>query len=202
MLEVVTTKCAETSLSLDGKLLASKIDPRAEAKKWVANQLESLHGIKTAIVLGAGAGYHLAELKIAAPHLNLIAIEKNKALISHHEKNLELVRFGIKVISAQGDLLSHLLIQQALQSSYKVLLHPAGAITFKDESLYLKDLLNGRTQEGLEKITALRSWAAIKVDSKKALISFNDVDLKKRTSDQEKAQDFFNVAPLLKELLK
>ena len=162
MLEVVVAKSGDPTLKWDGKFLASSVDPRSEGIRWATKNCAQFFGLKSAIVVGAGAGYHLIELKRQCPHLEVIGIETNESIAAYHKKSLELLRFGISVHHAGDDAgLSVAAIRNALRGSYRVCLHPSARIVASDpkDPVALQNYLNGRSTEGLKDLIELRQWS-------------------------------------------
>ena len=194
MLEVIESKTGLPTIRLNDRLLASKVDPRREAEKWAEKMAHELHGIKAAIVLGAGAGYHLSALKAQAPHLDVIALEESREIIQFHNKSLELARFGIRLIQLDTDILANESLRKAIGSSYKVIVHPSAQLSFSKSVTAVKDYLNARTKESLVQIGQLRGLEIAENRKLKSseLISFKDVNLVDKEYEAEVSVETIN----------
>lgn len=204
MLEVIPTTHGDVSLCLDGKLLASKMNPRHEAQKWVDKNFESFLGIRSALVIGVGAGYHLSELKNQCPHLNIIGLENNKELVAHHEKSLELVRGGIKLIcTSEANMFENKILQDALCGSYKVIVHSSAHVTYGSSAHKIKDTLNARNKAGFDALLEIRNCKDIAIKKTEAeILSILDLDFTGAVGDDKSTLHMSDVAPILMELIK
>ncbi len=81
LLERLTSRSGDVVLRLGGKLLASSVDPRKEAKQWLENLKPQLAASDRVLVIGVGSGYHLAELNHEFPRTRVLAITLESDLI-------------------------------------------------------------------------------------------------------------------------
>lgn len=158
MIEVVAAKSGDRTISYKGKFLASRIDPRAEAVRWCEKYEAELKGLRSVIILGAGAGYHLSYLKKKFPHLNVICIEFSNEIIKSVKESIEISLLGIDFIDFTNtrDLFNEKLVQSALASGYRVLAHPSVRSHSSALANQLALDLNGRTELGFEQIIKIR----------------------------------------------
>ena len=159
MIEVIGARSGDRTLSIGGKLLASKIDPRSEAERWCDKYKSELMGIKTAFVLGAGAAYHLSVLQKTYPHLNIVCIEFNKDIIKQVRDSIEISLLGISIHYAENSEAVFEIdeVRKALKSSYKVLLHPSSMVHAAEIAKDSMLQLNGRLEFGLKEILSIRT---------------------------------------------
>jgi hypothetical protein len=80
VIETLAAANGSSVLRLEGRWLASSVNPQAEARDWLSRRREFLDKVKCVFVLGAGAGYHLLEL---AQHTSahIVVIEVHEAVI-------------------------------------------------------------------------------------------------------------------------
>lgn len=162
MIEVVAAKSGDRTISFEGKFLASRIDPRAESERWCKKYEAELRGLRSVFILGAGAGYHLSQLKKELPHLNVICIDFSEEIIKCVKDSIEISLMGIDFLCYKNtrDLFYEKTVQSALASSYRVLVHPS---VHAHSSHLAQDLaldLNGRKKLGFEQIISIRKDSA------------------------------------------
>lgn len=69
------------ALTLDGRWLCSSVDPSREARQWVDAHRGVLARTERALVLGVGAGHHLAALAREFPSLRILALTLTSPVI-------------------------------------------------------------------------------------------------------------------------
>lgn len=163
MIEVCSAKSGEYTIRFDGKHLASSVDPKAEAEKWVDKNIGNIQGLRTVFVLSAGAGHHLLSLKKRLPHLEVVCIENKKAIIDQLRDLIQIPMLGISIqhIESSEQLFQNEEIKKGLLGSYSVLRGPAAS--FLDKDLYSKWQmdLNGRTKLGFDALAEIREISAV-----------------------------------------
>lgn len=126
MIEVVAGEQGNSVLRFEGRLLASRYDPRSEAIQWVERRLCFLDKVQTVFVLGAGSGYHLEELHRRCK-ADLVVIEPSQELIEAviRLNQFDMARISFECVQTVRDLRSSPRIRKALSASFMVLVHPA-----------------------------------------------------------------------------
>lgn len=176
MMEVQQARSGEVTVCYDGKYLASRIDPRKEGRRWALKQQPHFLGMRSAIIIGAGAGFHLFELKKVCPHLRIICLEFNQEIADIHSQNLEVARFGIKILPVEFSEIFHSQdVRDAVKGSYRVVIHPSALIIDASKATDAKDALHGRTLAGLQQLAEIRNWN-VKASEPKELLSIKDLE--------------------------
>jgi hypothetical protein len=70
-----TARSGHQILRIEGRLLASSIDPIREASVWAAKTAAQVKPDSVVCVLGAGCGYHLLELSRLLPKTRIVVLE-------------------------------------------------------------------------------------------------------------------------------
>jgi hypothetical protein len=111
-------------LKFNGRLMASRFDPRGEAVQWVDRRLCFLDKVKTIFILGAGSGYHLGELADRS-QADLIVIEPCSELIRAVEglRRSDRSRVHFECVQTGKALRSSARVRKALTASFVVLVH-------------------------------------------------------------------------------
>jgi hypothetical protein len=158
VIELVQAKTGDLTIRFAGKFLASAYDPRAEAQKWADKVVPRVSGLKSVIVLGAGAGYQLEALKTALPHLQVICIEKQNEIVRAVKSRLGISLLGIHIQHAEHTKTTFKpdLVSTALKSSYAILRSTASMLLDREFYDQLEADLNGRTQIGFQSICEIR----------------------------------------------
>jgi hypothetical protein len=111
----------------NGRLLASAVNPQAEATEWVQRRLSLINDVRSLFVLGAGAGYHIAELQTCTA-AQILVIEHDLQVIefvrSAHALDAH-VQFECAQSSKQ--LRASALVREAIRGSFLVLTHSPSA---------------------------------------------------------------------------
>jgi len=189
VIEFIKAKSGDVTIKFEGKFLASSYDPRMEGEQWAASLGPQLVGLKTAIVLGAGVGYQLEALKKAYPHLQIIVIEKRKAILEAMRSNLHVSLLGIQILHVEAtvEAFTAEMIRQGVKASYCVL----RSVVSKhlDQSFYdqLQMDLNGRSAFGFKNICEIRGRGEnLVTEPKLAHFSYQDVPAAKIDADFER----------------
>ena len=126
MIEKIQAQNGRDVLRYQGRLLASTFDPEAEARAWVSRRPGFLDHVKAIFILGAGSGYHIAELARQTT-ARLVVVEHSpelaRAVIEIHGFQPPKVRF--EILAKPADLRSNDIIRDAVKNSFVVLTHPA-----------------------------------------------------------------------------
>lgn len=125
MIEVLSGKNGNAVLKFEGRLLASRFDPRAEAALWVDRRKTFLDKVQTVFILGAGSGYHILELSRRV-QADLIVIEPSleliDAVIGLHK--LDTSRTHFECVQSGKGLRACARVRKALKTSFLALVHP------------------------------------------------------------------------------
>lgn len=125
MIEVLSGERGHAVVRVNGRLLASRFDPVAEARDWLARRMAFLDRVRTVFVLGIGAGYHVAALA-----------ERTQAKIHVIEPDPELAgavarihafapeRIAIEIVEDVRALRASSAARLAVKRSFVVLDHP------------------------------------------------------------------------------
>lgn len=80
MIEIVSAESGDKVLRFQGRLLASRFDPRREAREWIASRRTFLDKVRSIFVLGVGSGHHIVEL-LEATSARIIVLETNAEIL-------------------------------------------------------------------------------------------------------------------------
>lgn len=176
MIELVHAKSGDPTVRFDGKFLASAYDPRGEGQKWAERYLARLSGVKSVLVLGAGAGYHLEALKMAMPHLQVICIEYRTEIKNAVKSRLGISLLGIQLLAVDQskNAFKHELLRKALRAPYAVVRSSASSMLDFEFYDRLELDLNGRTQIGMQSICEIRGRAIPGQNSRMEYYSYLD----------------------------
>ncbi len=96
MIERVQSRSGKAVIKINGRHLASVVEPVLEARAWLSRRREFLDRVKTVFVLGAGSGYHIHELSLNTA-ARILVIERNselcEAVKSIHRFDRSRIRF-------------------------------------------------------------------------------------------------------------
>ncbi len=150
MIETLSAQSGRIILKDGGRLLASAFDPESEAREWMSRRKEFLDKVKYVFVLGAGAGYHIAELS-AHTEAGIVVLETRAALIEAvreiHAFDSDRVKF--ECVRSAKELRAAAAVRSAIANSFVVLQH--GPSLAADPALFreLHAQLMGRDWGGL-----------------------------------------------------
>lgn len=124
MITVETSRSGLPILKEEGRLLASSFDPVKEAETW-ADHVEPLLGPgAVAIIVGIGAGYHIAALKARRPSLTVLALDASSEIADHALKfNPSLTALDVIVESDRLALTQAPRLHDAMGGHYVPLVH-------------------------------------------------------------------------------
>lgn len=126
MIQVITAQSGDQVIRWHGRLLASKVDPVAEAREWFVRRLAFVSKVKSIFILGAGSGFHIAEAARSTT-ARILVIESEPELIKAVKPKL--AEFGSRVtlhnFSAAKELRADDSVREAVKGSFVVLEHPA-----------------------------------------------------------------------------
>ena len=145
LIENLIAKNGSVVVRHQGRLLASGVDPQAEAVEWVQRRLAFLQKVKTIFVLGAGSGYHIAELvKMTAAKIMVIEFseEIRGAVAAIH--NFDPQRVRMECLQNSRDLFAAKPLKAAVAQSFLVLQHHPSCAWQSDFYGKIKARLLGR----------------------------------------------------------
>jgi hypothetical protein len=163
VIEVVET--ASDGLKIirrDGRLLASRIDPRREAEEWVGRRRVLLEDVKTIFVLGLGAGYHVLALT-AVTAARVLVIEPDAELVEAARTihSFDPARVEFETASSPGGLRASERVRAAVRDSFLVLEHAPSRAADPEFYGAAFALLNGRDWGALTWQWRLKGHAAL-----------------------------------------
>lgn len=209
MVEWVDAANGDKVIRFDGRLLASRFDPRKEAGEWLDSRPEFLAKVRTIIVLGMGAGYHVAELlertgREKGP--KILVIETNEKILNAgqmlHQFPANRVIFE-QVRSARA-LRASVQVKKAVAESFVVLAHPASMVN--DQKLFEECRLQllGRDWGALSWQWKLRNApdfdANSRIDMRSQPLTIHDLEQTELVSNSEERERMLFKA--LRELVK
>lgn len=125
MLEWVTATSGDKVIRLDGCLLASRVDPVAEAAAWFQRRANFVAKVQTVFVLGAGCGFHIREVA-RRTRARILVIESYPELIDAVASQLSDLSARVTFVRASSvrELRAHETVRLAIATSFVVLDHP------------------------------------------------------------------------------
>jgi len=150
LIEIVNAANGEKVIRYQGRLLASRFDPRREAREWLDKHPEFLDKVRTVIVLGMASGHHIAELVERCP-ARILVIEANEQILAAAQA-LHLFpagRVAFENVKTARALRASVQVKKAVAESFVVLAHPAS------------QLLDGKLYEECRTQLLGREWGAL-----------------------------------------
>lgn len=138
MIESIIAQNGNTILRQNGRLLASRVDPMAEAEAWIQHRLAFLDKVKGVFVLGLGCGYHIQSL-LKHTNARVVVIEQFPEIIELVQTHFDWAqesRLKIQQHSKASQLRGSSAVKEIIRDSFVVLTHPASysqAATFYQE---------------------------------------------------------------------
>lgn len=146
-LEKDVARSGHEVLKKNGRWLASSVDPLREAQQWARQVLKQTgtESPETAIILGLGCGYHVAELAARKPRGSVIVIDCDREI---HEKALDFVpSLKSEKIVIEKDwlkLVDSPLVRDAVGGPYRILKHAPSCALEPEFFTHVERLLLGR----------------------------------------------------------
>lgn len=166
MIDEIFSQSGNRILKIGSNYLCSRMDPRKEARVWVDAQKITGSFNEGIIIFGAGAGYHLVELRRRFPLLNWVVFESQMRSYRFVQQLFPLELFEIPIFSPD-DLplgLSHSVVSKILSGQFRIIIHSSSYQLNPDWYDKLKSYLLGRSYEGLQRHFHLRKgFAEMKV---------------------------------------
>lgn len=172
MLQSFRTAAGEPAFTYNGRLLCSKFAPQKEAMSFVEKHERELAQAVTVFVLGLAGGHVVNALHQKFPHLKIVVIEADEAIIEGVSRcfTFSLMNAEILHFKNAGDLKSHSRVRAALRERYVILRHPVTSWLHSHFYAETEDLLVGRTPEAFTFILQVRE------DVKEVLRPLVDID--------------------------
>lgn len=158
MMEEFYAKSGDRILRIGEKYLCSAVDPRTEAERWVAGHRAKVHKAKGLLILGLGAGYHIAQLRKQYPSKKIVIFEQNERCIQFAERLFPIELFDVPIVSENlfDKVIADPAVKAVLSSRYTILRHaPSAALNepwydFLEKELLGRSLTSLRSQLGVQ----------------------------------------------------
>lgn len=126
MIEIVYAEDGEKVIRYDGRLLASRFNPKKEAQDWLGGRGEFLANVRTVIVLGLGSGHHISAL-LEKTSARILVLEANEEIFEAGQRlqNFDPMKVRIEHVTSAKALRSSDAVKAAVKESFVVLAHPA-----------------------------------------------------------------------------
>jgi hypothetical protein len=205
VIETCTAQNGSLVIRVDGRLLASAVDPLAEAREWVQRRRILLAKVKSVFVLGAGSGYHVAELFIQTD-ANIVVIERSPELIAAVQRiqGFDAKRVQFVSVEKSAALRGQEHVRAAVAESFLVLQH--GPSMAFDPEFYrdCKNQLLGREWGSLNWQWQLKGFASLDAqpkihadESQLTIYDLEQTELVQNSSERERM-----LVKALRELVK
>jgi hypothetical protein len=167
VIETFTAQNGSLVIRLDGRLLASAVDPLAEAREWVQRRRILLTKVKSIFVLGAGSGYHVAELLIQTD-ANIVVIERSPELVAAVQRIQGFESKCVQFVSVEKSaaLRGHEQVRAAVNESFLVLQHAPSLANDQEFYRDCKNQLLGRDWGSLNWQWQLKGFAPLDAQPK------------------------------------
>lgn len=167
MIETVVAENGSEVLRQDGRLLASMVDPQMEARAWLRRRQSLLRKVKSIFILGAGAGYHVAELE-SFSEAQLVVIEHSAQILDIVAK---IQRFDSKrthfcCVQRARSLRTSNFVKAALTQSFLVFTHAPSVVSQQEFYRECHLQLMGRDWGSLNWQWQLRGFAPLEPHTK------------------------------------
>lgn len=205
MIETVTTENGQTVLRLDGRLLASAVDPLAEAAQWLSRRRSFIDKVKMVFILGAGSGYHIAEV-LKATNASVVVIDQCPELIQavNEIHRFDVQRVHFESVQKAKALRSLVHVKSGVAQSFIVLQHAPSVA--RDPEFYreCQNLLLGREWGSLHWQWQLKGFSALddepKIHSGESALTIYDLEMTELVQNSEERERMLIKA--LRELVK
>jgi hypothetical protein len=126
LIETVLAKNGSAVLRKEGRLLASAVDPQAEAREWVMRRPILLTQVKSIFVLGVGSGYHVSELFFQT-NATIVVVDRDQELVdsAREIQKFDSQRIHFQCVDAAKALRASDIVRSAVRESFLVLQHAA-----------------------------------------------------------------------------
>lgn len=122
--ERIIANSGDAVFKFGGRLTASAMDPRREARDWVNRWRDRIAVAERLIVLGFGSGYHLSEINREWPTLKILAIGCEQELLTALVNEVQFSR-AITFILCENEteLLAQPEVRQFMRTGFAILEH-------------------------------------------------------------------------------
>lgn len=146
MLERLSTRSGHITFRLNGMTLSSTIDPVQEAIGWVEHNELLIKSAPHLILLGAGSGHHIVQLKKAYPQKKLIVIEAHKDLTTavSREQSIDLADVDMLCEKDPHLLTKSSRLQNVLTKLFRIVEHRPSISVNPEYYGEVKEILIGR----------------------------------------------------------
>ncbi|MCB0367093.1 MAG: hypothetical protein H6624_10880 [Bdellovibrionaceae bacterium] len=208
-MEELYAKSGDRVLRIGEKYLCSRIDPKVEAERWLAGHRDQITKSKGLVILGLGAGYHVALLRKRYPTKQIVIFEQSERCRQFAEKLFPLELFDTPILTGNDEsaITEDHSVQRLLAARYSILSHPASVDLNLAWYEKIREQLLGRTLSGFR--LQLASHPSFSSMGQKPLLWLNEVPVNWRIFDPMDSggpeeisdQDFF-IIKTLRELIK
>jgi hypothetical protein len=126
LIEIVDAESGDKVIRYDGRLLASRFDPKKEAQEWLNGRGDFLANVRTVIVLGLGSGHHISAL-LEKTGARILVLEANEEIFETGQtiQTFDPLKVRIEHVTSAKALRSSDAVKAAVKESFVVLVHPA-----------------------------------------------------------------------------
>lgn len=130
-LEKITARSGDTIVRVNGRLTASSVDPRREAKQWVEMNRPLIEGSERVLIVGVGSGHHLAELNLEYPRLRVLAIAMEPEFIDAAREihGLNVANTEFYACESEAKVLAGSRVRMFLKSAVAVIPHSPSQVS-------------------------------------------------------------------------
>jgi hypothetical protein len=171
LIEILDAVNGDKVIRYEGRLLASRFDPKREAEAWVEGRMEFLADIRTVIVLGLGSGHHISAL-MQKTHARILVLEASEEIFEAGQKinSFDPIKVRVEHFKSARTLRASEAVKAAVKESFIVLNHPASLALHKNLYESCRAQLLGREWGALNWQWNLRGGPAFdanpRIDSK------------------------------------
>jgi hypothetical protein len=145
------SKSGDPILRVCERLLCSQVDPVKEGNRWIEGHHQILTAGMAVIVLGLGAGYHIAAIRRKHPNLRIAVFEAHPRCIQFAQQQFPIELFEVPILKSEEttSIFKNIDLRKIVGGQFRILTHlPSVAI---DPLWYerMRGILLGRTTEGL-----------------------------------------------------
>lgn len=145
------SKSGDPILKVCNRLLCSQIDPVKEGNRWIEGHNQILTAGMAVIILGLGAGYHIAAIRRKHPNLKIAVFEAHPRCIQFAQQLFPIELFEVPILKSEQttSIFKNVDLRKIVGGQFRILTHfPSVAI---DPLWYerMRKILLGRTNEGL-----------------------------------------------------
>lgn len=146
-----TARNGQPILKWQGRSIVSSFDPMKEARSWAEKAVQEIGDRETAIVLGAGCGYHIIALRELRSSLHLLTIEASSEIADFARERLSAnneidprIYGEILVADKPVELTESLILRDVMSNRYAVVAQPSLAQMRPGWTQEMSKFLTGR----------------------------------------------------------